>query len=88
MTVSIRIVKGRTTSVSLPGRTIDTAELLGRGFRLLLQSESNSVIITEEQTLEIPVPRRVNAVFDCILLLNGTEEIPCGVVANSQRPNL
>jgi len=88
MTVSIRIVKGRTTSVSLPGRTIETAELLGSGFRLLLEHELDSVIITEEQTLEIPVPRRVNAVFDCVLLLNGTDEIPCGVVANPERPNL
>ena len=88
MTANVRIVKGEDSAITLQGAVIASSELEWDGGRIQLDSVGNTVIMAEELIARVPVPKVLNAVLECTLVINGTERIPCQVVANPLRPRL
>lgn len=87
MSTTVRVIKGFTSAVTLPGfDDISTAVLVDGDRRVDLDCGGNVVTITEAQLKPIPVPARPNAVYECAIEINGDAEIPCLVIANPSKP--
>jgi len=88
MTVSIRIVKGRDSTISLPGANITSAELVGENLRLPIDGRGEVLIITAASIASVPVPQVADGVFPCYISIDGDQRIPCEVLVNPERPLL
>ena len=88
MSVVIRVVKGYTSAVTLPGALPQSAALEYDGETTDLEISGNAVIIRDDQIQDVPVAKVLNADYECTLVVNGDTRIPCYVVANPIRPRL
>lgn len=85
--ITVRVVKGIDTVLTLPVPAIASAALHADGRQIPLDFDGSTVIIREVNLRDVPVAKRFGAVYDCELVIDD-RRIPCQVVANPLRPRL
>lgn len=88
MSAHIRVIKGYTSAVTLPGIAVETAVLEYDGDTHDLHVADGVVIIHADKIQDVPVRKESGASYECTLVVNGDTRFPCYIIANPLRPKL
>ena len=80
----IRLAKGFTIVVALPGVAVQSARLVGGGIDAELETEGGTIQVPASVTNVVPTDA---GVIHCEMVVNGDKRYPCEVIANPVRPN-